>query len=182
MSPAAAGRPWRSGVAELLSRRVRRLGAFRPLVRTDPDPILELLRTRYHLGAVGFGATYAEAIELIAAGRVNDLVERIVDAFRIVDEQADAAVVIGTDFGRDGGDTRDGNGLADELALNARLATEMHATVLPVVDAHGRDGAAVAASIRSAFHTLVDLRTTQVAVIANRVDDSTGGAGAGDRR
>jgi phosphate acetyltransferase len=163
------------GVAELLSRRVRRLGAFRPLVRTDPDPILELLRTRYHLGAVGFGATYAEAMELIAAGRVNDLVERIVDAFRIVDEQADAAVVIGTDFGRDGGDTRDGNGLADELALNARLAIEMHATVLPVVDAHGRDGASVAASIRSAFHALVDLRTTQVAVIANRVDDSTGG-------
>ncbi|HZD98349.1 MAG TPA: phosphate acetyltransferase [Micromonosporaceae bacterium] len=163
------------GVAELLSRRVRRLGAFRPLVRTDPDPILELLRTRYHLSAVGFGATYAEARELIAAGRVNDLVERIVDAFRIVDEQADAAVVIGTDFGRDGGDTRDGNGLADELALNARLAIEMHATVLPVVDAHGRDGASVAASIRSAFHALIDLRTTQVAVIANRVDDATDG-------
>ncbi len=164
------------GVAELLSRRVRRLGAFRPLVRTDPDPMLDLLRTRYHLAAVGFGATYTEAIELIAAGRVNDLVERIVDAFRIVDEQADAAVVIGTDFGRDGGDTRDGNGLADELALNARLATEMHATVLPVIDAHGRDAAAVAASIRTAFHTLVDLHTTQVAVIANRVDESTGNA------
>jgi phosphate acetyltransferase len=163
------------GVAELLSRRVRRLGAFRPLVRTDPDPILDLLRNRYHLGAVGFGATYTEAVELIAAGRVNDLVERIVDAYRIVDEKADAAVVIGTDFGRDGGDRRDGNGLADELAFNARLATEMHATVLPVIDAHGRDGAAVAASIRTAFHTLVDLHTTQVAVIANRVDESTGG-------
>ena len=156
------------GIAELLSRRVRRLGAFRPLIRTEPDPTLELLRRRYRLGAVGFGTTYAEAVELIAAGRLNDLVERIVEAYRIVEAQTDAVIVIGTDFGRDGGDARDGDGLPDELALNARLATELRATVLTVVDAHGRDADQIAGAVRSAFHTLADLHATQVAVIANR--------------
>ncbi len=156
------------GVTELLSRRVRRLGAFRPLVRADPDPILELLRRRYQLSAVGFGATYADAMDLIAAGHLDQLVERVVDAYRAVDEQADAAVVIGTDFGDDGGDGHDVNGLPDELALNARLATEMRATVIAVVDALNRRDSDVGAAVRSAFHTLTDLHTTQVAIVVNR--------------
>jgi phosphate acetyltransferase len=158
------------GVAELLSRRVRRLGAFRPLVRTADDPMLELLHSRYQLSASGFGATYDQAIDLIARGRLDELVERIVDAYRSIDEQSDAAVVIGTDFGRDGGDPRDAGGLPDELTLNARLATELRATVIGVVDARGHDAGAIADAIRGAFHTLGDLRTTQVAVVANRVD------------
>jgi phosphate acetyltransferase len=156
------------GIAELLSRRVRRLGAFRPLIRTDPDPTIELLRRRYQLSVVGFGATYPEAVDLIASGRLDELVERIVEAYRAVDEHVDASVVIGTDFGRDGGQARDTTGLPDELALNARLATELRASVLSVIDARGRDLAQIAGSARSAFHTLADLRTTQVAVIANR--------------
>lgn len=157
------------GLVELFSRRVRRLGAFRPLVRSDPDPMLVLLQQRYRLNAVGFGCTYAEAVELIAAGRAEELVERIVDAYRTVAERADAAVIIGTDFGRDDGDARDATGLPDELALNARLATEMSATVLAVVDARGDDAAEIADAVRSAFHTLVDLHATQVAIVANRV-------------
>ena len=157
------------GLAELLSRRVRRLGAFRPLVRTDPDPVLEVLRRRYQLTAVGFGTTYSEAMGLIAAGHLDELVERVVEAYRAVEEHTDAAVIIGTDFGRDGGDARDATGLPDELALNARLATEMRAAVLAVVDARGENAAEIAGSMRSAFHTLADLHTTQVAVVANRV-------------
>ena len=155
------------GVAEMLSRRVRRLGAFRPLARVDPDPVLELLRSRYQL-TVGFGATYAQAIEMIAAGQLDQLVERLVDAYRVVDEQVDAAIVIGTDFGAEGGDGHDANGLPDELALNVRLATEMRAVVIAVVDAHDKRDADTVAAVRGAYHTLTDLHATQVAIIANR--------------
>ena len=39
------------GLAELLSRQVERIGAFRPLVaRHRPDPILALLSERYRIG------------------------------------------------------------------------------------------------------------------------------------
>ncbi|HEY2792999.1 MAG TPA: phosphate acetyltransferase [Micromonosporaceae bacterium] len=154
------------GLAELLSRRVRRLGAFRPLVRSDPDPTLELLQRRYQLGtAVGFGVTYPHALEQIAAGRLDELVQEIVEAYRPIDEQTDAAVIIGTDFGR----LRDAAGLPDELSLNARLATELRATIVTVVDGRHRDVAGIAESVRGAFHTLTDLRTTQAAIIINRI-------------
>jgi phosphate acetyltransferase len=162
------------GVMELLSHRVRRLGAFRPLKRgvhpdDAPDPILELLRDQYQLDQVGYGATYAEAGTLIAEGRLDQLVAQVVESFRTIDEQVDAVVVVGTDFGRDDGAPQESGGLPDELALNIRLANELRAAVLAVVDGRGRDAEDVAGAVRSAYHTLADLHATQVAVVANRV-------------
>lgn len=162
------------GVMELLSHRVRRLGAFRPLRRGGhpndaPDPTLELLRDQYQLDQVGYGATYAEAGTLIAEGRLDQLVAQVVESFRTIDEQVDAVVVVGTDFGRDDGAPQESGGLPDELALNVRLANEMRAAVLAVVDGRGRDADDVAGAVRGAYHTLADLHATQVAVVANRV-------------
>jgi phosphate acetyltransferase len=161
------------GVMELLSRRVRRLGVFRPLVRTDPDPIVELLRRRYQVTAAGFGASYSEAERLIAGGRMDELVGRVVDQFRPIDQGCDAAVIVGTDFGREPGDPHSSAPLPEELAFNVRLATELRAPVLSVVDGRGREPEDVASVVRSAYHTLDDLHSTQVAVVANRVLGAT---------
>ncbi len=157
------------GVMELLSRRVRRLGAFRPLVRHDPDPIVELLAARYPLTATGHGISYATAAELAATGRGDELVARIVERYRELLTGCDAVVVIGTDFGRDGGGTPASGGPPEELALNVRLATELSAVMLSIVDGKGRTAPAIAAAVRAAYHTLADLHATQVAVVANRV-------------
>jgi len=156
------------GIMELLSRRVHRLGAFRPLVRNDSDPTLDLLRRRYQLEAVGSGISYAEAVELLAAGQADDLVSRVVEAYLAVADGVDAMVIIGTDFCGGDSSPHESPGLPDELALNARIATELRASVLAVVEARAREVSEVAGAIRTAYHTLVDLHVTQVAVIANR--------------
>jgi phosphate acetyltransferase len=159
------------GVAELLSRRVERLGAFRPLVREADDPIVELLRARYRIPvpAAGTGPTYRYAAELIGAGRQDELVAEIVERYHAISRECDAVVVIGTDYGRDTGDPHAEPPLPDELAFNLRLATEMGAAVLPVVDGHDRTAEEVAAGVRTAYYALSDGRAAVVAVIANRV-------------
>jgi phosphate acetyltransferase len=158
------------GVTELLTRRLRRIGVFRPLVRTDPDPVLELLRHRYQLAAHGHGPSYAHAAGRYGGGHGEDLVAEVLDAYREVERGCDAIVVVGTDFGRGGADPYDSGGLPEELAFNARLATEMGAVVLPVVDAHERGAAEVADEVRGAYHALGDLKATVAGVLANRVD------------
>jgi len=160
------------GVAELLSRRVERLGVFRPLTRGEPDPIISLLKTRYRLTpeVAAAGLTYHEAGEMVGAGRYDDLLTTIVERFRTLERGCDAVVVIGTDFGRDTGDPRGEHGLPDEVAFNLRLATELGASVLAVVDGYGRGAADLAAATRTAFHTLADQPTPVVAIVANRVD------------
>ncbi|MEU4717244.1 phosphate acetyltransferase [Micromonospora purpureochromogenes] len=156
------------GLAELLSRQVERIGAFRPLVAdTGADPILALLIDRYRVDLPQHeltGATYAEASALVADGRREELISRIVERYRSVEQRCPAVVVVGSDFA-DGGD---GAG-PRELAFNARLATEFGSVVVPVIDGFGQEPAAIAAAARGAYHDLEDLGATVLAVIANRV-------------
>ncbi|MFC8847485.1 MULTISPECIES: phosphate acetyltransferase [unclassified Micromonospora] len=156
------------GLAELLSRQVERIGAFRPLVPgRGPDQILALLTERYRIEMPVdelHGCTYAEAGALVADGRREELISRIVERYRDVERRCPAVVVVGSDF-TDGGD---GAG-PRELAFNARLATEFGSVVVPVVDGFGQAPEAIAAAARGAYHDLVDLGATVLAVIANRV-------------
>ncbi|MEH1100232.1 phosphate acetyltransferase [Micromonospora sp. CPCC 205561] len=156
------------GLAELLSRQVERIGAFRPLVGGHgPDPILALLGDRYRIElplADLSGTSYAEATALVADGRREELISGIVERYREVERRCPAVVVVGSDFA-DGGDAAGPR----ELAFNARLATEFGSVVVPVVDGFGQEPAAIAAAARGAYHDLADLGATVLAVIANRV-------------
>ncbi|MBQ0978857.1 phosphate acetyltransferase [Micromonospora zamorensis] len=156
------------GLAELLSRQVGRIGVFRPLVSgTGPDPILALLHDRYRVDlpeADLTGMTYAEAAALVADGRREELISRVVERYRAVERQCPAVVVVGSDFD-DPGDPAHPR----ELAFNARLATEFGSVVVPVVDGFEQEPAAVAAAMRGAYHDLADLGATVLAVMANRV-------------
>ena len=161
------------GVAELLSGRVERLGAFRPLARTRPDPIMELLRRRYAMAVPAeamVGTDYATARALLADGRTDELVARLVERYRAVARECDAVVVVGTDFGRDTGDPQQERGVPAELALNVRLATEVGAVTLAIVDGAERTGEEVVAALRAAYRALADRGAAVAAVLANRVD------------
>ncbi|WP_446216730.1 phosphate acetyltransferase [Micromonospora sp. IBHARD004] len=155
------------GLAELLSRQVERIGAFRPLVSgAGTDQILALLTDRYRVDLPVTelsGSTYAEATALVADGRREELIARIVARYRDVERRCPAMVVVGSDFA-------DGDGAGPrELAFNARLATEFGSVVVPVVDGFGQEPEAIAAAARGAYHDLEDLGATVLAVIANRV-------------
>lgn len=157
------------GLAELLSRQVERIGAFRPLVGGDgADPILALLTERYRMDLPVdelHGATYAEASALVADGRREELISRIVTRYREVERRCPAMVVVGSDFAYG-----DGTG-PRELAFNARLATEFGSVVVPVVDGFGQEPDAIAAALRGAYHDLADLGATVIAALANRVPE-----------
>jgi phosphate acetyltransferase len=159
------------GLAELLSRQVEPIGAFRPLVGTPGrDPILELLGHRYRIDVPQgdlYGATYAEATAMVADGRREELVSRIVDRYRRAERRFATTVVIGNDF--DDLVEAAAAGFPRALAFNARLANEFGSVVVPVVPGLRQDEAAVASAVRSAYHDLHDLGVTVLAVIANRV-------------
>ncbi|WP_305785255.1 phosphate acetyltransferase [Symbioplanes lichenis] len=160
------------GLAELLSRQVARIGVFRPLVpASGRDPLLTLLTERYPVSAgyeASYGVTSAEAAELVADGRWEELISRIVERYREVERECSSVVVIGSDFAvrqDDGGDE-----IPRELGFNARLAVEFGSVVVPVVSGQGRKGD-VSGAARAAYHALTDLGATVLAVIANRVPE-----------
>ncbi|MFF4831703.1 phosphate acetyltransferase [Streptomyces sp. NPDC001315] len=152
------------GVMELLTRQVDRVGVFRPLVHDGPDRLFELLRARYRLSqdpATVYGMNYHEASALQAEQGTDELVSTLVDRFHLVARDYDVVLVLGTDFA----DTQ----LPDELSLNARLANEFGASVIPVVGGRKQPAESVLAETRNAYRAYDGLGCDVLAMVTNRV-------------
>ncbi|MFI8229046.1 phosphate acetyltransferase [Streptomyces sp. NPDC085900] len=152
------------GVMELLTRQVDRVGVFRPLVHHSPDRLFELLRARYRLSqdpATVYGMDYHEASALQAERGADELVSVLVDRFHAVARDFDVVLVLGTDFA----DTQ----LPDELSLNARLANEFGASVVPVVGGRKQTCESVLAETRNAYRAYDGLGCDVLAMVTNRV-------------
>jgi phosphate acetyltransferase len=152
------------GVMELLSRRVDRVGVFRPLTHAHTDHVVELLRGRYRINLAPeemYGLSYDEAAALQAERGQDELVGILVDRFRALERQCQTVLVLGTDFA--------GTNIPDELAVNARLANEFGAWVLPVVGGHRDSADTVVAEVRNAHRAYSDLGCSILAMVANRV-------------
>ncbi|MDO0925658.1 phosphate acetyltransferase [Streptomyces sp. TG1A-8] len=152
------------GVMELLTRQVDRVGVFRPLVHDGPDHLFELLRARYRLSqdpATVYGVNYQEASALQAERGTGELVSTLVDRFHLVARDYDVVLVLGTDFA----DTQ----LPDELSLNARLANEFGASVIPVVGGLRQPAESVLAETRNAYRAYDGLGCDVLAMVTNRV-------------
>jgi phosphate acetyltransferase len=173
LDPAAGKSVIALGVAEVLSRRVGRLGVFRPLVAAGgadhsagaaEDPVLALLRHRYRVPVPYdrlYGMTYPEAAALLADGRGDDLASRVVERYRALSDECDAVVVIGSDL--------DQEGLHLGLTFNAELAMEFGSVLLPVLDGRPLTPADAANAVNAARHELREHGAETVGVIVNRV-------------
>ncbi|MDX3537758.1 phosphate acetyltransferase [Streptomyces sp. MB09-01] len=157
------------GIMELLTRQTGRVGVYRPLLHDGPDRLFELLKARYRIdqeSATAYGMEYQEASAILAEKGTDELVSRLVDRYHRVARDYEVMLVLGTDYA----DTN----LPDELALNARLANELGAVVVPVVGGTKHHAEAVRAEARNAYRAYETLGCHVVAMVVNRV-------AAGDR-
>jgi phosphate acetyltransferase len=149
------------GMMELLSRRVERLGFFRPIVpsATDHDPQIELIRSRYQLEPV-YEEMYALAdAEAIAMPSYEELRKRVVDAYKQLERRCDFVVCEGTDFV--------GAAPALDFGRNADLANELGSPVLVVVK--GGAPEETVASVRAARSALDHKGCAVFGIFVNRV-------------
>jgi phosphate acetyltransferase len=154
------------GVLEQLSRRVERVGVFRPIVRADAawfggrDYVLDLL-TAHDSVSLSYdecaGVTYDEVHADPAAA-----LDRIVERYHQVAEKCDAVVVVGSDYTDVGTPT--------EFAYNARIAANLGAPVLLVLNGAGRTAEDLRTVTEMAVTELHANHGTLFAVVANRVD------------
>lgn len=157
------------GVLDLVARQVERVAVFRPVVPDGPgpDPLVDLLSTRYRLDvdpAGAYAATYSEATELVRGSDTRLLAARVLDRFARLRAAHDFVLCLGTDFL--------GPSPATELELNASLATHLGAPVLNVVSGHGKTPGAVASATGESRHRLERHGCRVVATIVNRAQPS----------
>ncbi|MEU7603481.1 phosphate acetyltransferase [Streptomyces sp. NPDC041003] len=152
------------GIMELLTRQTGRVGVYRPLLHDGPDRLFELLKARYRIdqdSATAYGMEYQEASAILAEKGTDELVSRLVDRYHRVARDYEVMLVLGTDYAE--------TNLPDELALNARLANELGAVVVPVVGGTKHHAEAVRAEARNAYRAYETLGCHVVAMVVNRV-------------
>jgi phosphate acetyltransferase len=148
------------GLLDLLVRRVQRLGVFRPVTRADDgeDQLVGLLLRHGEVDLpyeACVGVTY-EDVHADADAALSTIVNR----YRELERTCDVVVVVGSDYTDVAGPT--------ELAFNARVATNLGAPVLLVVNAFDRRPDDVAQVVDIATAELRQAHATTVGVVANR--------------
>lgn len=154
------------GVMELAVRRFDRVAFFRPVVRDRPedDQSIQLMRSRYQLPASPnqmAGMNRSEARRLLAQDRYEELIGRIQQAFKEIQQQADFAVVEGTSY----------QGLASELEfeLNADLAVNLGCEILSIYSAQTQTIDECIQSVRIGNDSLTDHGGQVLATVINQV-------------
>src|SRR6478609_2793249 len=156
------------GVLDALSRRVERVEVFRPIVRSDSqtargerDFVLDLL-IAHEATSLPYdectGVTYDE----VHADPVAAL-DTIVERYHRVADRADAVVIVGSDYTDVGTPT--------EAAYNARIAANLSAPVLLVLNSADRTPAELSTLADMAAATIAEHHATLFAIAANRVTD-----------
>ncbi|HET6742927.1 MAG TPA: AAA family ATPase, partial [Kribbella sp.] len=153
------------GVLHQLARRVRRVAVFRPVVRADTathggrDYVLDLLISQDAVDQAyedGVGVTYEEV-----HADPDAALDTIVQRYHAVAEQADAVLIVGSDYTDVGTPT--------EFSFNARIAANLGVPVLLVVNGFERTPHDVRAITDLAAAELAANHGTLFAVIVNRV-------------
>jgi len=155
------------GLLELLTRRVGRVGVFRPVTRSrsvEDDQLLQLLVDRDGVDTpaeASVGVTYDDVHHDPEAALAT-----IVERYRRVAEGCEVVVVVGSDYTDVAGPT--------ELAYNARIATNLGAPVLLVVSAFERDEHDVGHLVDVSLSELREAHATTLGVVANRAAPDAG--------
>ena len=155
------------GLMELLSRRIRKVGYFRPVVHSgkEPDNNIRLIKTRYNLEIAYeemFAYTHEEARNLVADGKDESLIKGILVKYKQLQRQCQFVLCEGTDF--------TGVASAFEFEFNAEVANNLGAPILTLVNGRGKSADEAVDTVQVTRELFEEKGCTVLATIVNRVD------------
>ncbi|NJO71022.1 MAG: AAA family ATPase [Oscillatoriales cyanobacterium RM1_1_9] len=111
------------GVMEILSKRIGKLGFFRPVIHSShKDPAIELIQSRYPMTAsyeAQYALTHEEVQHFVAAGKQDELSQIVLEKYKALEQQCDFVLCAGTNS--------EEITAAFEFDFNARIAKELGA-------------------------------------------------------
>lgn len=155
------------GVMEMLSRRIDRLGFFRPISTgaADNDSHIRLLADRFNLSLpteLMVGVSHEQARELISTGEERRLFREIVAGFKQAEESCDFLLCEGPDITH----------LSDALDydMSIRIARELGSPAIYVSSGYGGAVTDLLENVRVAEKTFKKLNCPLLTVLVNRVN------------
>lgn len=157
------------GIMEMLLRKTKRVGVFRPLVSEHApgtrNKNIDLILSHFSLD-IEYADTYAfqmrEANEMLAQGKNDEFLDRIIEKYKVLESQCDFILCIGSDFV--------GESSAFEFDINTVIAQNLGAPVLVLGNAAQRSPVEAVDPIRLAVDLFRERGCQIVGAIINRAD------------
>ncbi|MBD8042270.1 phosphate acetyltransferase [Arthrobacter sp. Sa2BUA2] len=158
------------GLADMLHRHADRVGFFRPIVEgpdREDDPVVRLMQRRFNLSTSNCrgGLTRPELRALLVAGERGEVDARCMAIYSEIAANCDVVIVEGTDLS--------GHDVALEFDLNARLANNLGAMVMAVVNARDMSVDEVADAVDVSRRQLAAAKCDLLAIMVNRAEESS---------
>ncbi len=162
------------GVMEMLLGKIDRVGFFRPIINMDPglknpDNDINLISSRFKLEIPYekmYGCTSKDVENLIAAGKDEEILERIIRKYNQLTETCDFVLCEGTDFAS--------STASFELDINAEISKNLGSPVLLVANAYQKSMDDILRSIELSIDSLSEKGSQIIATIVNRVEPKEG--------
>jgi phosphate acetyltransferase len=153
------------GIMELLSRRLHKIGFFRPIIPdVERDNNIQLILSRYNL-KLSYDQMYAyrheDAQHMAAVGEYDALLKNILAKYKTLESQCNFVLCEGTDY--------TGVSSAFEFDFNADVANNLGCPILMVLNGREKSPQEIIEGIRFARESLESRGCTILATIVNRI-------------
>ncbi|MGJ6980618.1 phosphate acetyltransferase [Aestuariimicrobium soli] len=155
------------GLIESFTREVKRVGVFRPVVRTGTEPD-EVTTTLVGLATIeqaydeAYGVSYDEVL-----ADPEEAMSTIVNKYGAIRDRFDAIVIVGSDYADVQAPT--------EMTFNALVAANLNAPVVIVGGGPQHEAEEIKASMRLAMAEFTAVHNDVIGLIANRVQPGIAG-------
>ena len=157
------------GIMEMLSRRLRNIGFFRPIIPdVEFDNNIQLIRKRYNLKlpyADMYAFRHEDAQDLIAEGKYDSVLKTILGKYKELEHRCDFVLCEGTDY--------TGVSSAFEFDFNADIANNMGSPILAIINGRSKSPDGIVDAVKVARESFEDHGCTILATIINRVNHMT---------
>ncbi len=156
------------GLMELLSRHIKKIGFFRPVVRAEEkqDDHIRLIAKRYNLPfeyEAMYGMTNLQAIKLMQAGDNDAVFTAIINKYKNLEKDCDFILCEGTDF--------QGALTTFEFDFNVNFANNLGAPLIAVISGFDKTPNQIADNMQIVRGILLDAKCAQIGTIINRASE-----------
>ncbi len=152
------------GFMELLSRRLKNIGYFRPIIPDgQQDNNIQLIRNRYNIKFAYedmYACRHEDARIMISNGQQELLFKSILEKYKDLEDRCDFVLCEGTDY--------TGVTTAFEFDFNASVANNIGCPIIAVVNGYGKSSEEILQAIRFARDAFDGEGCTILSILVNR--------------
>lgn len=160
------------GVMELLIRNIKNVAFFRPIINVPADKknrdiVISLISQYYQLNVPYedcYGLTIDQAKTLVAEGKHEALLERILDKYKALESTHDFVLCLGTDH--------EGVASAFEFDINAEIANNLGCPLLIVANAHEKSLKEIEKTCQFLMESFEDKGCDIITLVVNQTPSS----------